>query len=169
MKKITLSHSSMNVMILGNFDVQQTSYIPGFAHTGTWYDYFTGQPLEVTDLAESMSFEAGEYRLFTDVQLPTPQINTGIESLTKSNATLSVYPNPSDHFNIGISLESASSVNLAVYDITGQLVGNIFSGKLPTGSHQFRWSGGEAGLAPGVYFVRMVTAEESIAWKLLSR
>jgi hypothetical protein len=169
MKKITLTHSSMNVMILGNFDVQQTSYIPGFAHTGTWYDFFTGQPFEVTDLAESMSFEAGEYRLFTDVQLPTPQIGTGIVSFPGGGSTLHVYPNPSDHFNVEISLESSSSVNLEVYDITGQLVDNVFTGKLSAGLHQFRWSGSESGLARGVYFIQMVTAEESIACKLLSR
>jgi glycosidase len=169
MKKITLTHSSMNAMILGNFDVQQTSYIPGFAHTGTWYDYFTGQPFEVTDLAESMSFEAGEYRLFTDVQLPTPQISTIIDEPETGNLFLRVYPNPSDEFTVEINLESSSSVELSVYDITGNLVDNVFVGKLPSGSHLFRWSGTEAGLAQGVYFIRMVTDQESIAAKVLAR
>lgn len=147
----------MNVVVLGNFDVKQGTIEPGFTHTGTWYDYFTGQPFEVTDLAELMLLEAGEYRLYTDVQLETPQIHTGLAEGIEEGRVMRVFPNPSDDFSIEIFLEKSSKLTLEVFDLTGNKVGDICNGRLQSGSHQFSWSGREAGLSPGFYFVRATT------------
>lgn len=153
-KRIVLTHSTMNVVILGNYDVKPGTVLPGFTHTGTWYDYFTGQPYEVTDLAESISLEAGEYRLFTDVQLETPQIHTGMEEQPGEGSMMRVFPNPSDRFNIEFNLEKASMVSVEVFDLAGRKVDQIFEGRLPAGSSGFKWSETEACLPPGIYLLR---------------
>jgi len=53
---------------------------PGFSHTGTWYDYFTGNSIDVTDLNASIYLNAGEYHLYTDQPLAVPDTdpNTSI-------------------------------------------------------------------------------------------
>ncbi len=154
LKKIVLLHNDMDVVVLGNFDVKPGTISPGFTHNGTWYEYFTGQPFEVTDLAEPVSLEAGEYRLYTDVQLETPQIHTGLTEDHKEGSFMKVFPNPSEDFSIEIILEKSSLLNLEVFDLSGRKVDGIFNGRLPAATHQFSWSGREAGLSPGIYLVR---------------
>jgi 1,4-alpha-glucan branching enzyme len=62
------------VTIVGNFDVVAQTLPPYFQHTGTWYDYLTGQPFNVfsTGSNQTINLAPGEYRIFTNQQLPTP-------------------------------------------------------------------------------------------------
>jgi glycosidase len=154
LKKIVLIHPDMDVVVLGNFDVKPASISPGFTHTGTWYEYFTGQPLEVTDLGETILLEAGEYRLYTDVMLETPQIGTGLPEPLEEGRLMRVYPNPSDAFSIEIKLDKPASVNLEVYDLAGRKVDDVFNGRLPAGTHLFNWSGSKSGVKNGIYFLK---------------
>jgi len=157
LKKIILVHTEMNVVILGNFDVQSGSIVPGFTHNGTWYEYFTGQPFEVTDLSQAVSLKAGEYKMYTDVQLETPQIHTGVAEVESAGHLINVYPNPSDIFTIEINLEKPSSLKLEIIDFAGRKVDEIFSGRVQSGFNYFHWSGAEAGVCPGIYFLRAKT------------
>jgi 1,4-alpha-glucan branching enzyme len=168
-KRIVLTHSSMDVVILGNYDTKAGTVVPGFTHNGTWYDYFTGQPYEVTDLGESISLEAGEYKLFTDVQLETPQIHTGVEDNPEEGNMMRVYPNPGVRFNIEINLDKATMVSIEVFDMAGRKVDQIFEGRLPAGSTQFNRSGNENNLNPGIYFLKASTNIRTEVVKLILR
>ncbi|MGE5424502.1 MAG: alpha-amylase family glycosyl hydrolase, partial [Syntrophothermus sp.] len=48
-KTIHLNGPDMKVTIAGNFDVNAMYVDPAFQNTGTWYDYFSGDSLNVTD------------------------------------------------------------------------------------------------------------------------
>ena len=48
-KRISLYHNSMDIVVLGNFDVTTGSIDPDFNRTGTWYEYFSGDSIEVTN------------------------------------------------------------------------------------------------------------------------
>jgi glycosidase len=167
LKKIILIDPSMNVVILGNFDVKPGTILPGFTHFGTWYDYFTGQPFEVTDMAETMSLEAGEYRMYTDVQLEMPQINTGLTEELKEGSFMKIYPNPAEDFSINIQFDKPARLTLEVFDLAGRKVAEIYNGRMQSGSHQFRWSGKEAGLGPGIYLLRALTTDNSEVIKII--
>ena len=75
-KHLHLSPSGgpFQVTIVGNFDVVAQTLPPYFQHTGVWYDYLTGQPFSVfsTGSNQTINLAPGEYRIFTDVALPTP-------------------------------------------------------------------------------------------------
>ena len=72
-KRMWIAHSSMNVVIAGNMDVNSTDMAPGFQQAGNWYNYFTGETVNITDPAgHSFNFGPGEYKVFTNVQLPKP-------------------------------------------------------------------------------------------------
>ena len=60
LKRINLNHAEMNVVVIGNFDVNQGSIVPAFNHTGKWYEFFTGDSLDVTSLTASVELAAGE-------------------------------------------------------------------------------------------------------------
>ena len=48
-KKIWITHSSMDVLISVNMGVNGFNMSPGFTHAGTWYDYFSGEAITVSD------------------------------------------------------------------------------------------------------------------------
>ncbi|MCK9423381.1 MAG: alpha-amylase family glycosyl hydrolase [Bacteroidales bacterium] len=65
MKRIHLNSAGVKVTLLGNFDVIQRTITPYFQQTGTWYEYFTGEVLNVTGAKQDISLQPGEYRLYT--------------------------------------------------------------------------------------------------------
>lgn len=72
-KRIWISDGSMNVIIVGNMDVNSMDIMPGFQQTGTWYDYFEGTSFEVTDAAGyNINLAPGAYKVFTSQQLEKP-------------------------------------------------------------------------------------------------
>jgi 1,4-alpha-glucan branching enzyme len=167
LKKIVLVAPEMDVVILGNFDVQAGTFVPGFTHTGTWYEYFSGQPYEVSDISLPFPLEAGEYKLFTDVQLETPQIHTGLPEGRKDGSFMHVFPNPAEDFSIRVNLDNPSWLTLDVFDLAGRKVNEVFDGRLQSGLHEFIWSGREAGLNPGIYILRVTTDNKSQVAKLI--
>lgn len=169
LKKIVLVAPGMNVVILGNFDVQAGTIVPGFTHTGTWYEYFTGQPFEVTDVSQPFPLEAGEYKLYTDVQLETPQIHTGLEEGNQKGSFMKVFPNPSEDFSIWVNLDSPGGLTLEVFDLAGRKVDEVFDGQLQSGLHEFGWSGSGAGLSQGIYLLKAVTDDHLQVLKLVYR
>ncbi len=92
-KSVTLLHPEMDALVLANFRVIESQVIPKFPYTGTWYEYFTGEILEVTDTEERLPFAPGEYRIYTSQQLEPPG---GFFTATSElqERTFSSFPNP---------------------------------------------------------------------------
>ncbi len=81
------------------------------------------------------------------------------------------YPNPfNSHTMISFSLASPARVELAIFDISGRLVRNLFTGKLGHGNHQFIWDGKNndyRDVASGTYLYRLISEDKSIAKKMV--
>ncbi|MBN2363059.1 T9SS type A sorting domain-containing protein [candidate division WOR-3 bacterium] len=58
---------------------------------------------------------------------------------------------------ISFSLENSANVNIDIYNVVGQKIGNIFSGNIIAGQHNFRYyqNANDLNLSKGVYFVRI--------------
>src|SRR5690606_4370872 len=71
---------------------------PYFQHTGTWYEYYTGDTLVVEDILQHIDLLPGEYRLYTDVQLPPPPMGyittVGVAEAQHIDLGLKIFPNP---------------------------------------------------------------------------
>ncbi|MEA2043344.1 MAG: alpha-amylase family glycosyl hydrolase [Bacteroidota bacterium] len=65
-KEIILTGDTMNMHIVGNFDVQTQTIIPTFASAGIWYECFKGTQLNAP---QTLTLEPGEYRLYTDKKM----------------------------------------------------------------------------------------------------
>ena len=118
-KRLHLNGSEMNAVVVANFRVTELSMIPGFQHTGTWYDYFSGDPVEVTDVSAFMSFAPGEYHVYVDqpVNFPTGVINTQVEP-----TLVSAFPNPSTGaFSIAYP-QPIDVKTLHIFDMNGRIV-----------------------------------------------
>jgi len=158
-KNITLRDSSMDAVVLGNFDVVTQNVIPNFTKTGYWYEFYSGDSLNVTDVAAPLAFKAGEYRLYTTLRLAKPVFTAidgpGQESLT--DAHIVAYPNPSGGpVNFEIKVDRSTYTGLFIYDFSGRPAGTVFDGKLNPGVHNFHWNSDNT-RAPGMYFYKLVT------------
>ena len=173
-KTIKLNHVSMNVAIIGNFEVTQQNGSVGFQHTGWWYDFFSGDSMNVSNVNASMSLAPGEYRLYTDVRLTKPDQTLSTEKEFLNGPELNVYPNPfSDQTTIKFSLQEAGNVSLSVYTMAGQHLGDIEGESFySAGTHELPWNGrlnnGNA-LSSGVYFLNIKTESGNSVRRMLKK
>ena len=119
-KRLHLNGNDMNVVVAGNFQVTNLSMTPGFQHTGTWYDYFSGESIEVTDLEAALDFVPGEYHLWTDVALETPENILAIAE-AKEDAGFTIAPNPGVDATLVFDAPIAGAAELRVFDLTGRI------------------------------------------------
>ena len=125
-KKMKLNHASMNGVVITNFDVNNQIGSPNFHHSGWWYEYFSGDSLNVTDVNMNFSLQPGEYRIYTDVRLELPSITeapASIDELMNSDFQLTVFPNPtSDVLHLKFQAVDFSPIELLVLDQAGKVV-----------------------------------------------
>ncbi len=118
-KRLHLNGSAMNAVVVANFRVTNLSMIPGFQHTGTWYDYFTGTPLQVSDVSAFMDFAPGEYHVFVDQELDFPA-HLDQEEVTEEAPI--PFPNPTSgklRWNVG---SSNLLQKVTVFDAKGAMI-----------------------------------------------
>jgi 1,4-alpha-glucan branching enzyme len=174
-KRIVLKHADMNVVALGNFDVSSGAITGNFPHTGMWYNYFTGDSINVTDVSASISLNAGEYILYLDKKLPAPDLNkpistntpVGIFGLLKQDNKLNfeLYPNPAkENVRIEFSKNTVSSIAINVYNMMGRKVATIAQNEKVSGSVLWEIP---VHFAPGFYFVSVVQEGKITTKKLI--
>ncbi len=90
------------------------------------------------------------------------EVHTGIkenQQLQKCNTPfLVVYPNPcrsTMYIEYGLGQYAREDVYLRIYDVTGRLVENIFSGRSKAGMNEFYVEPGK--LSTGIYFIKVET------------
>ena len=106
-KRLWVSHNDGNFAVSANFSATSIDMTPGFQHTGTWYNYFTGESFEVSNTAEhSFEYESGDYYIFSDQPLDKPLLNL---SFTIQNAEGSALENA----NVCISGFTCATTNNA--------------------------------------------------------
>jgi hypothetical protein len=94
-KRLILDGNDMDAVVTANFDVTGLNITPGFTHTGTWYDYFSGESFEVIDLASTHYFAPGEYHVFLDQPVAAPYlVDDVLEASFTSAPILTASPNP---------------------------------------------------------------------------
>ena len=126
-----LNSPSMNATILGNFSLNQHTMDPEFQHTGSWYNYLTGESIEVTDVNAEISLDPGDYCLFLDVQLEVPDIPVSDpETYYAGQSNIRVYPNPS-RGSLVIENGNAEAFTFEMYNLSGQ---KVFSQQFEAGS-----------------------------------
>ena len=170
-KRIRLNHSDMKAIILGNFNVVEQTINPQFFNTGIWYDYFSGDSIEVTEINETIDLEPGEFHIYTDMYIDPPE--QGIlsdakdDSFTPHEFRLNQnFPNPfNPNTTILFSVDRDRNTSLRIYDITGRLVETLIDEQLKPGEYEINWNGSSH--PSGVYFVCLSLAEKTQTTKVM--
>jgi 1,4-alpha-glucan branching enzyme len=177
MKRIKLSHATMDAVIVGNFDVATGSISPEFHHPGTWYDFFGGDSINVTDVSVPIEITPGDFHIFTDRRIFTPDsglvISRDHDSGILPNRIVlhPAYPNPFNSLTrISFDLPRPDQVSLVIFNLRGAAVTHLDQRRWPTGHHILQWNGrSDSGrqLASGIYLARLTTSTTSRAIKLV--
>jgi len=161
MKRINLSGAGKSASIIGNFGLLTSNIDPAFSHTGYWYDYFSGDSINVTATNAAIALEHGEYHLYTDFRMSKPDIGTGISSPFSSVCTneVSLFPNPSDgRFTLEFSLEKPKRIRIDIVDLNGNQIATISNKYLLPGIQKLNidlTSIENIRIAPGIYFLNI--------------
>lgn len=88
-KWMSVYGTPLQVMVYGNFDVQQQTGTVSFPSTGLWYNLFTGQDTTVgtTSLA-NVTLQPGEYRVYVNVAAALPVTIVSFSGSKKNNTNV---------------------------------------------------------------------------------
>jgi hypothetical protein len=147
------------LLYLATFDVVEKSVNPNFQNTGTWYEYFAAESMEVTDVNLAITLAPGEYLLFSSKKIRDTYTPTNINEIQNgevADISLKAYPNPVfDKISVEFSLANRiENAQIGLYNVSGQKVLEIYSGELKRGQHQLSYPVNEQ-LAKGIYILRM--------------
>ncbi|WP_018478680.1 alpha-amylase family glycosyl hydrolase [Pontibacter roseus] len=128
-KRIMLYHESMDVFLVGNFDVKR-QLVPGnFPVAGIWYDFFSGREISITDVAEDIQLEPGEFHLYSTKKLETPPpglvpwqgVVLSAEEEELAGEKVQVYPNPLQETTLlDLAGDFRGQVQVQLIDMTGR-------------------------------------------------
>ena len=150
-KRIQLNHTDQNFLVLGNFDVVNQSVVPNFKHTGVWYEYFSGDSMDVQDVASELNLSAGEYQIWTDKKI---QADKEIGRVKSTSIIIDIYPNPVEE-NINVSSNELIS-SYEIMDSQGKIIDEL-SLNIPSSEVNVNVNN----LPKGIYFIRVTTGSKT--------
>jgi hypothetical protein len=153
------STNNQHATAIGNFDIQSRDISITFPRAGKFYEFFSGDSIEISNASQTITMEPGEYRLYSTIQYEEPDISTNIIDIKQAESNIRVYPNPAVSELTITAQESISSIS--IYSGSGVLVHQ--SGRLYNQQYRFNVEGFKSGL----YFVRVVVSGKVLTEKIL--
>jgi hypothetical protein len=137
-KWLQVTEPSLNITVIGNFDIVPVTGSVTFQSAGTWYDYLHGGTFSATGSPQTFTLQPGEYHVYINqningaVLTSTRNVNDPVAAMR-----VSVYPNPvNKHALIEYDLPENGNVRISLLNQQGQQLGQIFRGYQLKGTHQ---------------------------------
>jgi glycosidase len=163
-KSSVVTSATLSAVTVGNFDVVPQTATITFPNTGTWYNYLTGTALNVTSAAMSMTLQPGQYAVYTSQKVNSPLATTAAQAAAVLKMAL--VPNPaSGATTVAYELPSGTTATIAVQNLLGQTIRQLTPARQAAGAQTQTIA--LAGLAPGVYLVRLQAGELTQTARLL--
>lgn len=160
----------MDAVVLGNFDITADTITMAFPHDGKWYDYLSGESIDVTAGKYFFSLKAGEFHLLTDKLQETPDLAIAPAKINADLVTiegnLEIYPNPSDG-NFNIYVKGEGSIDVYIYDVSGRMISHTLTSG--TGKRIIDASSLGISLSSGVYVCKTESSEGVSTKKFIIR
>ncbi|MCK5740651.1 MAG: T9SS type A sorting domain-containing protein [Chlorobi bacterium] len=158
------------------------SRFPNAGYTQVNEDYISGAEFEDTDpIAGNIYYMVRPMRLDNTNSGSYYNIGQGVIGMITTTSdveddinldlTISATPNPAiSHTNISLTIPTVSPVNMAIYDINGNFVRDLYNAQLAPGTHLIPWnlldSDGNR-VAPAVYLIKITASGMSTVQKVV--
>jgi len=154
-------HDSMNTVIVGNFDVANLNLTPIFPNTGWWYNYISGDSMEVTDVSQVINLTPGQYFIYTDRKF-IPSEGQGPSAVDKPmTEEPRIFPNPA-HDHLFITTKSEALTAITLYSAEGKLLTTEEFDGFQNQEHI-----SIQGFAPGMYMIKIQTTSDFYLQKVI--
>ena len=161
LKYLILSGNDLNVVIVGNFDVNPVTASVGFPKTGTWIDLKDNSTINVTQNIPNLTLKAGEYHVYLDRSLD--QITPTNDSKSNDNLKVILFPNPSKgSTSIQLSLSQSDDVSITISNLQGQVIQKTNHDRMNAGTHLLKMP---LSISAGTYFIKVSTNNLSTIMK----
>lgn len=122
-RRIALYHSSLNMIVLGNFDPSATvTANPIFPNTGTWYNLLTGTTLNVTDVNMTIPMQPGDLLIYTDRNI---NLINAVDIPFATDEDCNVFPTVT---NSKVYIQSSNTIkNAQIYNLQGAQLKSVVS------------------------------------------
>jgi glycosidase len=170
LKRTTLVSGTNKVVVVANTDVQAVTVDDLLPNLGKWYDFFTGNELNVTDLAFKYQLLPGQFHIFSNYPLPKPEanlvpwtINNVLSNEEEISQAIKVYPNPTkDKIEIEIPEFNKGTFSLKINDLMGR---NLSEMELKGG--QKSYSIDLQKMPQGTYFLNAEQGDKRLVKKIV--
>jgi glycosidase len=165
-KFLKVSDPSMNSIIVANFDMVSITMTPVFQKTGWWYDYMTGDSIQITITNAGITLNPGEFKVYTDVNLNPKTKPTSIQSENAHSLEISVFPNPAQSKVSLVTFKSVEKPNISLFDVNGKLL-NINVNSIQRANNEWVSDLDLSDISRGLYFIHVTTKEGSAVKQLI--
>lgn len=119
-KSINITNPDVHIYVTGNFNSTEQTSNHKFSKTGTWYNYFTGESIEVENINSEFTINGGQLMIFTSELIDNYiDENPLTLSLNKDVSKSIIYPNPT--FN-KVQISNGNATKYRILDISGKLI-----------------------------------------------
>jgi len=80
----------IDLVVIGNFGLETAGINPQFAQAGMWYDYFSGDSIDVTITSTEIELKAGEWHIYTSKKISDG--HPGVIAVYDNPVTITPYP-----------------------------------------------------------------------------
>jgi glycosidase len=172
-KWITLEHDDMDVVIVGNFGVEEHSMTVDFPGQGEWFEFVTGTSEQFDGVSVDFDLAPAEFRIYTSREIEPARDNVffavGEDGFSTIPEEFDLKPNFPNPFNpttqLTYEVPHEAGVTLSVYDILGRQIATLVDeSQHRPGSFTVAFDG--ASYSSGVYIARLVSGNTSIIQKM---
>ncbi len=171
-KWLKLTTDSLNVVVIGNFDVAAASANISFPNAGTWYSYLTGTTRTATGGIETINLQPGEYYVYTNKDVKNTVATAIIPTSTVSlNMQMNIAPNPArQNAIISYDLPESGQVAINMLSMNGNKLKVIYKGYQTKGIHTVSLNNSLSAIntvTNGMYIVQLLVNGKQKSEKLI--
>lgn len=160
-KWLKLTSDSLNVVVIGNFDVVASSVNISFPSAGTWYSYLTSATRTATGNVETINLQPGEYYVYTNKDVKNAIATAIIPSAAINlNMQMSIAPNPTPaNAMIRYDLPESGQVAINMLSLNGNRISSIYKGYQSKGIHSISLNNATSAISTvptGMYLVQLL-------------
>jgi hypothetical protein len=147
------------LVVVGNFDVNNTNGTITFPDAGTWFDYFSNTTFAATGGAQTIALQPGEYRVYVNKNVNNVAV-TPVINIPTSGTTLEakVFPNPvKGKYVVELYVPQSGNTRIELLNMAGQQIAALKQQFLQKGKHQLEFNKSNLSAPSGNYYIKIST------------